>query len=222
MLGAYISELVPAASTDCHDSVRALVKHVDSRCSVQVGTQSLELQVGTNSNFYPTKKALFEFKHCQSANLLRRKCGTILENKELLIILNFWLSKTLGPAVIVSNKHGTINGVLGAIRELKGVTCFTGVDSSKYKMMKSLYDPKDTPNLRDDILKIGRGALVAVELNCPSTDSQLRIREMIEDSPSMTAFSTSRSALYKEGLLFFIHVTGTITPEVKSRASIIL
>ncbi|CAJ1958808.1 unnamed protein product [Cylindrotheca closterium] len=222
MLAAYIGELVPVASIDCNGSIQAMVKHVDSRWRVQVGTQSLELQVGPNLNLYPTNEALFEFKRCKSVNLLRQKYGTILGEKELHIILNFWLSKTLAPAVIVSNKHGIINRVLGAVRELKGVTCFTGVDSSKYKMTKSLYDPRDTPNLRDDILKVGRGATVAVELNCPSSDSQLCIREMIEDSPSMTAFSTSRSALHKEGLLFLIHVTGTITPEVKSRASIIL
>lgn len=220
MLAAYISELVQVASTEGNGSLQALVKHVDSRWSVKVGSQSLEFQVGTNSNLYPTNAVSFEFKH--SSNLLRHECGTILENKELLVILHFWLSKTLTPAVIVSNKHDTIKMVLGAIRRLKDVTIFDSVDASKFKMMKSLYDPRDTPNVRDNILKVGRGNFVAVELNCPSTDSQLCIREMIEDSPSMTAFSTSKSALYKEGLLFLVHVDGAITPEVKSRASIIL
>ena len=63
---------------------------------------------------------------------------------------------------------------------------------------------------------------MAVGLNCPSRDSQLCVREMLEDSPSMTAFSTSKSALYKTGLLFGVYVNGDITPEVKSRASIII
>jgi hypothetical protein len=61
-----------------------------------------------------------------------------------------------------------------------------------------------------------------VELKCHSRDSQLCIREIIEDSPSMTAFSTSKSALYKSGLLFAVYVNGDITPEVLSRASIII
>ena len=88
--------------------------------------------------------------------------------------------------------------------------------------MKSLYDPSNIPNLRDDILRFGRGAYVAVELVCPSKNAQLCIREIIEDSPSMTAFSTAKSALYKEGLLFVVHVTGEITPEILSRASIVI
>jgi hypothetical protein len=91
-------------------------------------------------------------------------------------------------------------------------------------MMKSLYDPTNTPNLRDDIMKKGRGGGVycAVELVCTDANAQLCIREIIEDSPSMTAFSTLRSALYKEGLFFGVYVNGDITPEVRSRASLIL
>eukprot|EP00529_Nitzschia_sp_RCC80_P040898 CAMPEP_0113441960 /NCGR_PEP_ID=MMETSP0014_2-20120614/1361_1 /TAXON_ID=2857 /ORGANISM="Nitzschia sp." /LENGTH=89 /DNA_ID=CAMNT_0000332839 /DNA_START=231 /DNA_END=500 /DNA_ORIENTATION=- /assembly_acc=CAM_ASM_000159 len=89
-------------------------------------------------------------------------------------------------------------------------------------MTKSLYDREDSPNLRDDILSFGRGALVAVEMYCPTMSSQLCIREMIEDSPSMTAFSTTKSALTKAGLLFAIHIEGDITPEILSRASCIL
>lgn len=96
--------------------------------------------------------------------------------------------------------------------------------AGKYKMMKSLYDRKDTPNLRDDLLRAGagRGGLVAVELVCQNEDAQHCIRDMIEDSPSMTAFSTEKSALRKVGLLFGVHVTGEITPEIASRASLIL
>lgn len=38
----------------------------------------------------------------------------------------------------------------------------------------------------------------------------------------MTAFSTSKSALFKDGLFFGVYVDGEITPEVRSRASLII
>lgn len=91
--------------------------------------------------------------------------------------------------------------------------------------MKSLYDPNDTPNLRDDILTIlhaNEKSSVAVELRCHSTDAQLQIREIVEDTASMTAFSTEKSALYKDGLLFGVYIEGQITPEISSRASLII
>ena len=91
--------------------------------------------------------------------------------------------------------------------------------------MKSLYDNNNIPNLRDDIIGLGAGKVgtfVSIELKCYTIDSQLCIREMIEDSPSMTAFSSSKSALYKKGLFFGVYVKGDITPEVLSRASLVL
>jgi len=88
--------------------------------------------------------------------------------------------------------------------------------------MKSLYDPTDTRNLRDDILKFGKGAQAVVELVCPTFDAQLCIREMIEDTPSQTAFSSEKSALYKTGLLFVVATETEVSTEVKSRASLIV
>ena len=105
---------------------------------------------------------------------------------------------------------------------LEKVSSISAINADEYKMMKSLYDTTNTPNLRDDILQFGRGAFVSIHLQCPSKDAQLCIREIIEDSPSLTAFSSSKSALYKTGLLFGVHVNGDITPELLSRASIVI
>jgi hypothetical protein len=138
------------------------------------------------------------------------------------VIIDFWLSNTLVPAVILSQDRKKVKSVVAALGALSDVYHIPRVDAGEYKMMKSLYDPYDTPNLRDDILRLGRGAIVAVELRCETVDAQLCIREMIEDTPSMTAFSTEKSALYKSGLLFGVYVNGEITPEVRSRASLIL
>ena len=128
--------------------------------------------------------------------------------------------------------------------------------------MRSLYDAGDVPNLRDDLINIikrggggggsdrskGNGdgnrppvAMAAVALECRnSRDAQMRIRDMLEDTPSMTAFSSDRSALRKDGIFFGVRVSGkeddddgdhddydddnhdAITPEVRSRASYIL
>lgn len=64
---------------------------------------------------------------------------------------------------------------------------------------------------------------VAVELVCGSTESQLLIRELVEDSPSLTAFSTNKSALQKTGLFFVVSLVGcALTPELASRASVVV
>ena len=183
------------------------------------GGEAVKLQTGTLDNLFPVTPRVYDSRVSEAVAEL----GAVFENvNELSIILDFWFAKTLAPAVIVSNDASKIRKLIQVIQCLKDVFCLQNVNAETYKMMKSLYDPNDTPNLRDDILKFGKGAFVAVELDCPSKDAQLCIREIIEDSPSMTAFSTAKSALYKEGLLFAVHVAGPITPEVQSRASIIL
>ena len=74
-----------------------------------------------------------------------------------------------------------------------------------------------------DCAQRGNGSVV-VEIEAASTDAQLLIRELVEDSPSMTAFSTTRSALKKSGLFFVILVAAgcPLTPELASRASVVI
>ena len=151
----------------------------------------------------------------------------------LLLVFLFipmqWGAPT-GSAIILRHSVQIVSNVAGQVTDVpvtpnaplkKGGVLFR-IDPTQYKMMKSLYDPADTPNLRDDILKLGRGARTVVELKCLSRDAQLLIREMIEDTPSLTAFSTTKSALYKDGLFFCVYVEGEITPEIRSRATLIL
>jgi hypothetical protein len=133
--------------------------------------------------------------------------------------LKLWKARALAPAVLLSRSKEKSEELMDSLATDSHCHCIRGVHVDRYKMSKSLYDPKNTPNLRDDILKFGRGALVAVELVCPTEHSQLLVREMIEDSPSLTAFSSPRSALYKDGLLFILNVNEDLTPEVASRVS---
>jgi hypothetical protein len=185
---------------------------------------SQHLKTGSLSNWYPIGPFIFDSR----VESVSKKLKLMVEDAaatitELAVILEFWFSMTLAPAVILSRDKKVIQQLMDAIASIgDDVHCIRNINTPTYKMVKSLYDPKDIPNLRDDILKFGRGALVAVELNCPTEDSQLCSREMIEDSPSMTAFSTTKSALYKSGLLFAIHVEGEVTPEVMSRVSFVL
>merc|ERR1712157_467617 len=144
---------------------------------------------------------------------------------ELAQMLDYFFAKTLAPTVIVSKNESLIKHIISAVSTpLNEVQSITNVDPEKMKMMKCLYDPADTENLRDDILKLGggKGTFVSVEFKCYTQDAQLCTREILEDSPSMTAFSSSKSALYKEGLFFGVYVQGDITPEVLSRASLVL
>jgi len=211
------------------EEIRVLQNEKDCILTVQtkIGRKanrnsSQQLTMGSLINWYPAGPFIFDSK----IKMVINKLKTIIDDEkaaELAVILEFWISMTLAPAVILSRDKKIIEQLVNAIECMgEDVNCIKSVDAQTYKMIKSLYDPKEMPNLRDDILKFGRGSLVATELRCPTGDSQLCIREMIEDSPSMTAFSSMKSALNKSGLLFAIYVEGEVTPEVLSRVSFVL
>jgi hypothetical protein len=63
-----------------------------------------------------------------------------------------------------------------------------------------------------------------VEIMSGSVESQLLIRELVEDSPSLTSFSTANSALYKDGVFFVVNMSedDVLTPEFRSRSSLIV
>ena len=207
------------------------VSQCETNCTLTIETEvggepirrtQQHLKIGSSGNWFPADTFTFDSKiKVATEKLIEMVEGNKIA--ELAVILEFWFSATLAPAVILSRDKKVITHLMDAIENMSGdIHCIRNVNTHTYKMIKSLYDPKEMPNLRDDILKFGSGALVATELNCPTKDSQLCIREMIEDSPSMTAFSSTKSALYKSGLLFAIHVEGRITPEILSRVSIVI
>lgn len=184
---------------------------------------SMELKVGKMGNLSPLALQSFDPRVGTIMDALRDELDeTASDLLELSVILDFWLARTLAPAVIVSNDAQKIHSIVSASGRLQGINVLPGIEAATYKMMKSLYDPSRTPNLRDDILRFGRGASVVIGLRCDSAEAQLCIREIIEDTPSLTAFSTDKSALFKAGLLFAVHVKGVISPEIRSRASLIL
>jgi hypothetical protein len=138
-------------------------------------------------------------------------------------ILDYFFAGALTPAVVISRQGGIVSAIMDQLEEHTLVRTIRGIDPTVCKMSRSLYDPKDLPNLRDSILALkASSSLVAVEITAHSTASQLCIRELVEDTPSRTAFSTQRSALRKDGLLFCIHVSGELTPELESRASVVV
>ena len=218
MIAFYICSLV---SRTIHYGcvLEAKVQQTGSSCNIHAVGESLELKGGTWDLLIPLKHRI---RDTRVQEVLTKLADSFSSVEELSIVLDFWFAKTLTPAVVVSTDRKKIQALIEALNRLKEISCIEDVNADTHKMMKSLYDPKNLPNLRDDILKFGRGAYVAVDLVCPTKNAQLCIREIIEDSPSMTAFSTSKSALYKDGLLFAVYVNGEITPEILSRASIVL
>mmetsp|Transcript_14208 Transcript_14208/g.25671 ORF Transcript_14208/g.25671 Transcript_14208/m.25671 type:complete len:320 (+) Transcript_14208:2516-3475(+) len=210
-------------------------KHNNEKCS----SSSLQLKPGSFQNLYAiTPPTLLDPRASHTVSELQKLHPNKLKSPmELSQILDFYFAKTLAPTVILSHDKQLIGDLIGILSKMESVRGIRDIDPARYKMMKSLYDASDTPNLRDDILHIlhddggkhhpqGGGAstttFVAVELSCHTADAQLQIREIIEDTPSMTAFSTERSALHKDGLLFGVFVEGEITPEIRSRASLVI
>ena len=226
MLAFYIRQSFKGStSKDENDKatfLQAWVKQHDGACHITTGIGAFELKLGSLDNLFPVTHRVFDSRIQETFHSIQQQHHTSDCANDISIILDFWLSKTLAPAVIVSTNQSLLATLATSLKSIDGANVITGIDASTYKMMKSLYDPKDTSNLKDDILKYGPEALVAVELNCPTEDSQLCIREIIEDSPSMTAFSSSKSALHKTGLLFIVFVEGEITPHIRSRASLII
>mmetsp|Transcript_26786 Transcript_26786/g.43532 ORF Transcript_26786/g.43532 Transcript_26786/m.43532 type:complete len:309 (+) Transcript_26786:370-1296(+) len=195
--------------------------------------QSLQLKPGSFQNLYPitSMSMMLDSRASHTVAELQKLHPNKLQNPlELSQIIGFYVARTvLAPTVILSHDRQLIGDLIKILSQLDGVRGICDIDPTGYKMMKSLYDASDTPNLRDDILQIlhdnktsASTNCVAVELVCRTTDAQLQIREIIEDTPSMTAFSTERSALHKDGLLFGVFVEGEITPEIKSRASLVI
>uniref|UniRef100_A0A7S1FPR2 Uncharacterized protein n=1 Tax=Corethron hystrix TaxID=216773 RepID=A0A7S1FPR2_9STRA len=142
-------------------------------------------------------------------------------------VLDLYFGGALAPAVVVSRDADLVRRLVSALGSQDTVCVIPGIDPEETKMLRSLYDPRDLPNLRDDIMsqlmrRDGSDHLVVTELICRTADAQMMVREMIEDGPSMTAFSTKRSALHKDGLFFGVWVKGEITPEILSRASIVI
>ena len=227
MISFYINSLLVTANDDSvvknvHQGKKVTVFQEGQSCIVTVGERKVDLKLGTLENLFPLTRQVFDSRVTHAIQSVR---DTIVNHgavEELSTILDFWFAKTLAPTVIISNDEQKIQKLAEAAGALRDVHFIPSVDAGVYKMMKSLYDPNETPNLRDDILAYGRGSFVVVELKCLNNDAQLCIREIIEDSPSMTAFSTGKSALYKAGLLFAVYVKGDITPEVLSRASLVL
>jgi hypothetical protein len=203
----------------------------DDRCTIEVHSEvtkaTLELLTGSVSDLYVTSIVSPSFCRPETRQMLESKSLLSLRNTvpcaELVMLFEFWLSGALAPAVVLSTRDKPIEEILCTVSRLDEVHVLKQIDVCSYRMMKSLYDPVETPNLRDDIRRLGRSKPVVVELLCRDEASQLCIREMIEDSPSMTAYSSDRSALRKEGLLFLVRITGSaISPEIRSRASLIL
>jgi hypothetical protein len=188
--------------------------------------ESMQLRSGTYcGNIYALIPFSLDSRAPAIVKQLQKLHPDIRNPSELCQILDFYFAKTLAPVVVLSQNQQIIDDLISLLARLQGIHGIANIDPSSYKIMKSLYDSSDTPNLRNDIINIISAdpkAFVAIQLNCNTIDSQMQVREIVEDTPSMTAFSTERSALHKDGLLFGIFVDGTVTPEIKSRASLVI
>ncbi|KAI2512457.1 hypothetical protein MHU86_1910 [Fragilaria crotonensis] len=180
MLAHFVSTLLK-----CNDSTPTIViQQSGNRCIVEAGSQSVELTIGYMGISFPKVPRVFDARAVEVMHRIDQKEYA----EELYQVLECFFTKALAPAVVVSNNGQLIAALVAAIAECKGVRCLQSIGVSECKMMKSLYDSKHTYNLRDEILREGRGSHCAIELICHNQDAQLCIREMIEDSPSMTAF----------------------------------
>ena len=150
-------------------------------------------------------------------------------------LIDLFLSGALAPAVVLCTATERANrqadALLAGLPDALGeatLGVIPAVDVGLVKMNRSLYDKRDERSLRDEILDLKAfSPYVCVELLCETAGSELLIREMVEDSPSLVAHSVHKRILRKDGLLFVVRLGAAtsadgITPELLSRASLVL
>ena len=228
MLSFYIQALVVKSKVVGHIDVSVSFNDATNTTNVTTSDgENMQLIGGSCGNIYATTPTVLDPRATDIVQVLQKRHPDLRCPSELCQVLDFYFAKTLAPAVVLSQNEQLIEDLVTLLSHSEGVKAILGIDPSSRKIMKSLYDSSDTPNLRDDIIDVVNGnvdALVAIQLVCNNADAQMQIREIIEDTPSMTAFSTERSALCKDGLFFGVYVNGLteITPEIESRASLVI
>jgi hypothetical protein len=229
MLSFYIHAMVLHSTTKSASNTVDFSVTFDSATNTTIVTASngtiLKLRSGSFDNIHSVTPLTPDPRSSEVVERLQTLHPDLKHSSELCQVLDFYFAKTLAPTVVLSTNKRLIQDLVNILSRSNGVHGISNINPSHYKIMKSLYDASDTPNLRDDILDIlhdNSGPYVATELRCYTTDAQLQIRELIEDTPSMTAFSTERSALQKDGLFFGVFVKDSITAEIKSRASLVI
>jgi hypothetical protein len=180
------------------------------------------LRYGPCANLFPVDGRVVESRvEGMLARIIARTVRSDLG--DLGFILDSYFAGVLAPAVVVSRDRDLVSILIDELSKEVDITGIPNIDPSVYKLSRSLYDPSGTENLRDDIRRsLIETPLVAVELITPSLDAQMTIRELVEDTPSMIAFSTDRSALHKRGLFFAISIGDELSPELASRMSLLL
>lgn len=227
MLSFYIHALVVKSNLATSvSSVEVTISFDPDTNMTTVATSNgstMNLKSGSFDNIYAETPIVLDSRASEIVEKLQQLHPDLKSPSELCQILGFYFAKSLAPTVVLSGNKQLVDDLMQLMSLSKGVHLIPNIDPSGYKIMKSLYDSSDTPNLRDDIISFvsaNEKALVAIQLNCNTANDQMQIREIVEDTPSMTAFSTERSALHKDGLFFGVYVNGFITPEIASRASL--
>lgn len=203
--------------------IRAKVEAVAGNYRVVVDDASVVLTLGIFGNMYLVPAQPLDPRSLCASQMMRQ-LGAKICFDELSQILDYFFAGIIAPGVIISRDHKIISDLVSTLGLQEGVRCITGINPKEYKMMRSLCDEQGTHNLRDDIINLGggKGAFIVVEITCLDLDAQHIIREITEDTPSMTAFSTEKSALLKNGIFFAVHIQEEISSQIRSRASLVL
>ena len=182
MLAFYVCHLAQSKK-DVYDKlsdriVASIHQDETNVTTIKCNQNSIKLKLGSFNNFYPLLPKKF---YSSKTDAIVKSAQLDLSPKrvdELAQVIDYFYGKALAPAVVVSRDKSLIEKIIEAISLQKDIQSIKGINPSAYKMMKSLYDPADTPNLRDDILAFGKGTFVAIELICNTKDSQMAIREV--------------------------------------------
>lgn len=192
---------------------RCLMRALTTACPSQTSSRLpwLPLPLGPiDVEYYPIVKSAYDGPGAPNLrdDIKRAKC---LPLSRLSTLAGTSIFPAVGKRKGKSHLSETENDVIAS---RKDSTLHSGAEQASLKFgtmsaQPSTFLPLSSPR-------------VAIHLQARSFQAQLKIRELLEDTPSMVAYSTAKSALRKEGLIFIVEVGEALSPEIGSRASLIL
>lgn len=118
----------------------------------------VELCHGHHFNLFPIKRKLIDTRTASVIAHIERKMPklekTVLD--DLAHVIDYYFGHVLVPAVMLCRSKELVKAIIESLGQVGGLSTIKGIDASKYKIVKSLYDSEDTRSLREDIISLRR------------------------------------------------------------------
>lgn len=118
----------------------------------------VELCHGHHFNLFPIKRKLIDTRTEKAIAHIEKKLPKLEKAvlDDLAHVIDYYFGQVLIPAVVLCRSKQLVKAIIESLGQVEGLSMIKGIDASKYKIVKSLYDSEDTRSLRDDIISLRR------------------------------------------------------------------